>query len=69
MKRALPIAFALMFVLQVPATKAQSTPPRKDIPAIAKAANGSVVTIITAANDKPKLITGTSGCSQGITGP
>jgi len=53
MKRALPIAFALMFVLQVPATKAQSTPPRKDIPAIAKAANGSVVTIITAANDKP----------------
>ncbi len=32
---------------------AQSVPPPKDIPAIAKAANGSIVTIITAANDKP----------------
>ena len=28
-------------------------PPRKDIPAIAKAANGAIVTIITADNDKP----------------
>src|SRR5712691_8390611 len=32
---------------------AQSVPPRKDIPSIAKAANGAVVTIVTAANDKP----------------
>jgi len=32
---------------------AQSAPPRKDIPAIAKTANGAIVTIITAANDKP----------------
>src|ERR1700674_172974 len=32
---------------------AQSAPPRKDIPAIAKAANGAIVTIITANNDKP----------------
>ncbi|HVS89222.1 MAG TPA: trypsin-like peptidase domain-containing protein [Candidatus Acidoferrum sp.] len=32
---------------------AQSAPPRKDIPAIAKAANGAIVTIITATNDKP----------------
>src|SRR5579859_4289271 len=31
----------------------QSAAPRKDIPAIAKAANGAVVTIITAVNDKP----------------
>jgi hypothetical protein len=32
---------------------AQSAPPRKDIPAIAKGANGAIVTIITADNDKP----------------
>jgi hypothetical protein len=32
---------------------AQSAPTRKDIPTIAKAANGAIVTIITAANDKP----------------
>src|SRR5258708_13051863 len=32
---------------------AQSAPPRKDIPAIAKAANGAIVTIITAVNDRP----------------
>jgi hypothetical protein len=32
---------------------AQTTPPQKDIPAIAKAANGAIVTIITAAGDKP----------------
>lgn len=40
MKRAMPIAFALLFVLHVPATKAQSAPLRKDIPSIAKAASG-----------------------------
>src|ERR1700687_936164 len=32
---------------------AQSAPPRKDIPAIAKSAIGAIVTIITADNDKP----------------
>jgi S1-C subfamily serine protease len=32
---------------------AQSAPPRKDIPAIAKTANGAIVTIITANSDKP----------------
>jgi hypothetical protein len=32
---------------------AQSAPIRKDIPSIAKAANGAIVTIVTAANDKP----------------
>jgi trypsin-like peptidase len=34
-------------------TPAKATPPRKDIPAIAKAANGAIVTIIMAAGDKP----------------
>ena len=53
MKHAVPIALALMFALYVPATNAQSSPAQKDIPAIAKAANGAIVTIITAANDKP----------------
>jgi hypothetical protein len=32
---------------------AQTAPARKDIPAIAKSANGAIVTIITANNDKP----------------
>lgn len=32
---------------------AQSPPSRKDIPAIAKASNGAIVTIVTADNDKP----------------
>lgn len=32
---------------------AQSVPPRKDIPTIAKAANGAVVTIVMANDDKP----------------
>jgi S1-C subfamily serine protease len=32
---------------------AQSAPPRKDIPSIAKAANGAIVTIVTANNDDP----------------
>jgi S1-C subfamily serine protease len=35
------------------AVAAQSVPPRKDIPAIAKAANGAIVTIVMASNDKP----------------
>jgi S1-C subfamily serine protease len=32
---------------------AQSVPPHKDIPAIAKAANGAVVTVVMASNDTP----------------
>lgn len=32
---------------------AQLAPPRKDIPAIAKSANGAIVTVITATDDKP----------------
>ena len=54
MKRAVPIALALMFALHVPATKAQSAPPRTDIPAIAKAANGSIVSIVTSKDGQPK---------------
>jgi len=42
-----------LFLFIPSAVSAQSVPPRKDIPAIAKAANGAIVTIITAANDKP----------------
>jgi S1-C subfamily serine protease len=34
-------------------TPAQSAPPRKDIPAIAKSANGAIVTVITATGDRP----------------
>jgi S1-C subfamily serine protease len=49
--------FAINFLSLIPVipavVAAQSASPRKDIPAIAKAANGSIVTIITAANDKP----------------
>ena len=49
--------FAIKFLSLIPvisiAAAAQSAPPRKDIPTIAKAANGAIVTIITATNDKP----------------
>src|SRR6266446_4200377 len=49
--------FAIKFLSLIPvisiAAAAQSAPPRKDIPTIAKAANGAIVTIITANNDKP----------------
>src|SRR5882762_6993308 len=41
-----------LFLFISSAVAAQSAP-RKDIPTIAKAANGSIVTIITANNDKP----------------
>jgi S1-C subfamily serine protease len=42
------------FVPVIPTrTTQQRAPSRKDIPTIAKAANGAIVTIITAANDKP----------------
>ncbi len=44
----------LSLILIVPGVvAAQSAPARKDIPAIAKGANGAIVTIITANNDKP----------------
>ena len=43
----------LLFLFIPSAVAAQSAPPRKDIPTIAKAASGAIVTIITAANDKP----------------
>jgi Trypsin-like peptidase domain len=42
-----------LIALSASVISAQSALPRKDIPAIAKAANGAIVTIITAANDKP----------------
>jgi S1-C subfamily serine protease len=57
MKRAVPIAFALMFALHVPTTEAQSTP-RKDIPAIAKAANGAIVSIVMSDKDGNPLAQG-----------
>jgi S1-C subfamily serine protease len=43
---------ALVFFLPAVVT-AQSAPPRKDIPTIAKAANGAIVTIVMANDDKP----------------
>lgn len=46
-------AAVLMFSTASVEASAQSAPTRKDIPSIAKAANGAIVTIITAANDKP----------------
>src|SRR5208283_490145 len=57
MKRAVPIAFALMFTLHVPTTEAQSAP-RKDIPAIAKATNGAIVSIIMSDKDGHPLAQG-----------
>jgi S1-C subfamily serine protease len=53
MKRAVPIAFALMFALRAPTTKAQLASPRKDIPSIARGANGAIVTIVMTNNDEP----------------
>src|SRR6266849_5642997 len=47
------LALALLTGFASIAAAAQSAPPRKDIPTIAKAANGAIVTIITATNDKP----------------
>jgi hypothetical protein len=45
----------LLFLIVVVAcvSAAQSASPRKDIPAIAKAANGAIVTIVMANNEKP----------------
>lgn len=53
MKRAVPAILALMYAVHSPATQAQSAPPRKDIPSIAKAANGAIITIVTGVNNKP----------------
>lgn len=47
------LALALLTGFASVKADAQSTLPRKDIPSIAKAANGAIVTIVTAANDKP----------------
>jgi len=47
------LALALLTGFASVEAAAQSALPRKDIPAIAKAANGAIVTIITAVNDKP----------------
>ena len=38
---------------------AQSTPPQKDIPAIARAANGAIVSIVTSGKDGKPLARGT----------
>ncbi len=57
MKRAVPIAFALMCALHVPTTNAQSEP-RKDIPAIAKAANGAIVSIVMSDKDGKPMAQG-----------
>ena len=53
MKRAVQIALALICALHVPTTKAQSVPPRKDIPTIAKAANGAIVSIVMSKDGQP----------------
>jgi hypothetical protein len=43
----------LLIFLTAGSLASQSAPPRKDIPAIAKSANGAIVTITMANNDKP----------------
>ena len=54
MKTVTAILFLLILSTLIADTVgAQSASPRKDIPAIAKAANGAIVTIFTAVNDKP----------------
>jgi serine protease Do len=66
-KRAVPLILALMFAVSVPTARGQSTLPRKDIPAIAKASNGAIVTIVTAVNDKPlALSTGFLVSADGV---
>jgi hypothetical protein len=47
------VKLLILFLVIPSAVAGQTAPLRKDIPAIAKAANGAIVTIITAANDKP----------------
>src|SRR5258708_29254440 len=53
MVRGFATKLASLIFIVVGVVAAQSAPLRKDIPAIAKAANGAIVTIITANNDKP----------------
>jgi S1-C subfamily serine protease len=48
-----PILAVALFAMFWTTAGVQSPLPRKDIPAIAKAADGAIVTIITANNDKP----------------
>ena len=45
--------FLCLIVLSASMVTAQSPQPRKDIPAIAKSANGAIVTIVMANDDKP----------------
>jgi S1-C subfamily serine protease len=52
------LALALLTTFVPVEAAAQSSPPRKDIPAIVKGANGAIVTIIALKNDKP-ITTGT----------
>jgi hypothetical protein len=47
------ISLFLLIPLVSRTAAAQPAPPKKDIPAIARAANGAIVTIIAANNDKP----------------
>ena len=53
MRHTAPCILALMFAVCVPTTHAQSAPPRKDIPSIAKAANGAIVSIIMSDKGSP----------------
>ena len=53
-----PILVIALFAMFWTTAGAQSPLPRKDIPAIAKAANGAIVTIVMANGDKP-IATGT----------
>lgn len=53
MRKYLPSVAVLMLLTASVEAAAQSSAARKDIPAIAKAAKGAVVTIITANGDKP----------------
>lgn len=61
MRRVVPIAFALMFAVRIPtalAQTAQRAPTRKDIPAIAKAANGAIVSIVMSDKDSKPIAQG-----------
>jgi hypothetical protein len=55
----LTMKLLLLIVLTVGAVASQSAPPRKDIPAIAKAANGAIVSIITSDKDGKPVAQGT----------
>jgi hypothetical protein len=51
--------FLSLIIIAVGVAAAQSVPPRKDIPAIAKAANGAIVSIITSDKDGKPVAQGT----------